>query len=92
MGVELMVGSITAANLSEDIESSVDLPSCPVPAKQFGVPPNALEPLIRINNPHIEHWDSSSHGYAVLTLTPAQLTCVFKAVTTVRFETADVLT
>jgi alkaline phosphatase D len=92
MGVELMVGSISSANLAEDIESAVDLPSCPLPAKQFGVPPNALEPLIRANNPHIQYWDSSTHGYALLTLTPAQLSCVFKAVTTVRDQTADLVT
>lgn len=92
MGIELMVGSISSANLEEDLVSSVDLPSCPLPAKQFGVLPNALEPLIRFNNPHIRYWDSSTHGYAVVTLTPAQLTCVFKAVTTVRSQTANLVT
>jgi alkaline phosphatase D len=92
MGIELMVGSISSANLAEDIESAVDLPSCPLPAKQFGVPPNALEPLIRINNPHIQYWNSSSHGYALLTLTPTQLTCVFKAVSTIRDQNADLVT
>jgi alkaline phosphatase D len=70
----------------------VDLPSQPLPGKQFGVPPNALEPLIRLNNPHIQYWDSSTHGYALLTLTPSQLTCVFKAVTTIRDQTADLVT
>ncbi len=92
VGIELMVGSISSANLAEGIESAVDLPSCPLPAQEFGVPPNALEPLIRANNPHIEFWDSSTHGYALLTLTATQLTCVFKAVTTVREPTADVVT
>ncbi len=92
MGIELMVGSISSANLAEDIESAVDLPSCPLPAKQFGVPPNAIEPLIRLNNPHIQYWDSSTHGYALLTLTPAQLTCVFKAVSTIRAQTAALVT
>jgi alkaline phosphatase D len=92
MGIELMVGSLTSANLAEGIEAAVDLPSLPLPAKQFGVPPNALEPLIRVNNPHIQYWDSSTHGYALLTLTPSQLKCVFKAVTTIRQPTADVVT
>jgi alkaline phosphatase D len=92
MGIELMVGSISSANLAESIESAIDLPSSPLPAKQFGVPPNALGPLIRANNPHIHYWDSSTHGYALLTLTPSQLTCVFKAVTTVRSPTADLVT
>ena len=80
MGIELMVGSISSANLAEDIESALDLPSSPMPAKQFGVPPNLLEPLIRFNNPHIQYWDSSTHGYAILDITPSQLVCAFKAV------------
>ena len=92
MGIELMVGSISSANLAEEIESAVDLPSRPMPAKQFGVAPNLLAPLIELNNPHIKYWDSSTHGYAILTLTPAQLTCVFKAVTTIRTPTADLVT
>ncbi len=91
VGVELMVGSLTSANFAEDIESAVHLPSAAIPAKGFGVPPNALAPLIRTLNPHIQYWDSSTHGYAVLTLTPAQLTCEFKAVTTIREPTADLV-
>ena len=92
MGVELMVGSLTSANLAEDIESDLHLPSAPVPAKGFGVPPNLLEPLVRLNNPHIRYWDSSTHGYGLLTITPSQLTCVFKAVTTIREPTAQLVT
>ena len=91
MGVELMVGSITSANFAEEIESAVHLPSAPVPAKMFGVPPNLLSPLITGLNPHIKYWDSSTHGYAVLTLTPSQLTCEFKAVTTIREQTANLV-
>jgi alkaline phosphatase D len=91
MGIEFMVGSISSANLAETIESAIDLPSSPLPAKQFGIPPNALEPFIRANNPHIKYWDSSTHGYAVLTLTPAQLSCAFKAVTTIREPIADLV-
>ena len=91
MGIELMVGSLTSANFEEEIESDVDLPSATVPAKQFKVAPNLLDPLIRGLNPHIKYWDSSTHGYAILTLTPAQLTCEFKAVTTIREPTANLV-
>ncbi len=91
VGVELMVGSLTSANFAEDIKSAVHLPSAAVPAKSFRVPSNALNPLIRSLNPHIQFWDSSTHGYAVLTLTPAQLTCEFKAVTTIREPTAELV-
>ena len=64
------------------------LPSAPVPAKMFGVPPNLLDPVIRGLNPHIKYWDSSTHGYGVLTITPTELTCEFKAVTTILEPTA----
>lgn len=87
VGVELMVGSISSANLAEGITSAIDLPSQPVPCKQFGVPPNLLDPLIRANNPHIRYWNSSTHGYGILTMTPAQLQCEFKAVTTIKSPT-----
>jgi len=88
VGIELMVGSISSANLAEDIESTVELPSSPVPAKHMGVPPNLLDTVIRAANPHIQYWDSSTHGYGVLTITPTLLTCEFKAVTTIREPTA----
>lgn len=91
MGVELMVGSITSANFAEEIESAIDLPSRPVPAKQMGVPPNLLDPVIRATNPHIHYWNSSCHGYGILTLTPQQLKCEFKAVTTITQQDADLV-
>lgn len=89
MGVELMVGSITSANFAEEISSAIDLSSRPVPAKQMGVPPNLLDPVIRAANPHIQYWDSSTHGYGILTLTPERLTCEFKAVTTIQATDAS---
>ncbi|HEY1213532.1 MAG TPA: alkaline phosphatase D family protein, partial [Bryobacteraceae bacterium] len=92
MGIELIVGSVTSANLAEGIVSAVPLPSCPIPAKQFGVPPNLLEPQIRDNNPHIHYWDSSTHGYGILDITPARLVCTFKAVTSIRSPSADLVT
>jgi alkaline phosphatase D len=91
VGIELMVGSISSANLEEDIESSLGLPSAPVPAKHMGVAPNLLDPVIHAANPHIKYWDSSTHGYGILTITPALLTCEFKAVTTIRESDAAVV-
>ena len=91
VGVELMVGSISSANLEEEILADIHLPSSSVPAKMFGVEPNLLDPFIRGLNPHIEYWDSSTHGYAVLTLTPSELTCEFKAVTTIQKPTANLV-
>ncbi len=91
VGVELMVGSISSANFEEDIESTLDLPSAPVPAKHMGVASNLLDPVIRAANPHIKYWDSSTHGYGILTFTPALLTCEFKAVTTIREPVASLV-
>ncbi len=92
VGIELMVGSITSANFAEEIEAALPLSSRPVPAKQMGVPPNVLDPIIRAANPWIQYWDSSTHGYGLLTITPQQLECVFKAVTTITEPTADLVT
>lgn len=89
IGIELMVGSLTSSNFTEVIQSAVDPDDAPVPAKMMGVPPDLIEPIIRSANPWIHYWNSSTHGYAVLTLTPQQLVCEFKAVSTIRQPTAD---
>ena len=91
MGIELMVGSITSANFAEEIEAAVPLSSRALPAKQMGVPPNLLDPVIRLANPHIQYWDSSTHGYGVLTITKSSLTCEFKAVSTITQPTASLV-
>lgn len=91
VGIELMVGSITSANFAEEIEAAIPLASRPLPAKNMGVPPNLLDPVIRAANPWIEYWDSSTHGYAVLTITPSQMVCEYKAVTTITQPTATLV-
>ncbi len=91
VGVELMVGSITSANFSEEIESVLPLPSRPVPAKQMNVPPALISDTIRVSNPWIEFFNSSTHGYGILTLTPEQLVCEFKAVSTITQPTAALI-
>lgn len=86
-----MVGSISSANFAEEIESALPLPSRPLPAKQMGVAPNLLDPVIRAANPWIQYWDSSTHGYGMLTITPQQLVCEYKAVTTITQPTAELV-
>ena len=86
-----MVGSLTSANFAEEIESALSLPSKPVPAKMMNVPPNLLDPVIRAANPWIQYWDSSTHGYGVLTLNSYRLVCEFKAVTTIQQPTATLV-
>ncbi len=92
VGIELMVGSITSANFSEEINAVIPLPSSPRPAKQMGVPADLVEDVITAANPWIKFWDSSTHGYAILTITPAQLTCQFKAVSTITEPTSTLST
>jgi alkaline phosphatase D len=91
VGIELVVGSLTSANFKEEIESEAHLPSSPLPASQFGVRHDLLEPLIRGVNRHIEYWDSATHGYGILTLTPDELSCEFKGVSTIREKTAKLV-
>ena len=92
VGVELMVGSITSANFSEEIDAAIPLPSRPVPAKQMKVPADLVEDTVRFANPWIKFFDSSTHGYGIVTLTPQQLECVFKAVSTITQPTATLST
>ena len=91
VGIELMVGSITSANFSEEIESVISLPSRAVPAKQFHIPAAVLSDTVRAANPWIEFFNSSTHGYGILTLTPEQLVCEFKSVSTIAEPTATLV-
>ena len=92
VGIELMVGSLTSANFTEEIRSDVHLPSSPAPATMMNVAPGVLNVVARTSNPWIEFFDSSTHGYGVLTLTPQELVCEFKAVTTISEPTAELVT
>jgi alkaline phosphatase D len=91
VGVELMVGSITSSNFQEEIDAELPLPSRPIPAKQFKVPSAAISDTILLANPWIKFFNSATHGYGVLTLTPEELTCEFKAVSTITEPTATLL-
>ena len=91
VGIELMVGSITSANLSEEINSALPLPSRSMPAKQFGVPPSVLSDTLRVANPWIKFFNSSTHGYGLLTLTASEMVCEFKAVSTITEPTASLI-
>ena len=91
VGIELMVGSITSANFSEEIEAALPLPSRPLPAKQMGVPPTLLSDAVRVANPWIKFFNSSTHGYGLLTLTPEQMVCEFKSVSTITEDTATLI-
>ena len=91
VGIELMVGSITSANFAEEISSELGLSSRPIPAKQMGLEPAVISDTLRAANPWIEFLNSSTHGYGVLTITPSEMICEFKAVSTITEPTATLL-
>jgi alkaline phosphatase D len=91
IGVELMVGSITSANFSEEINSALPLPSRPLPAKQMKISAELVSETITAANPWIKFFNSSTHGYGILTITPQQLVCEYKAVSTITEPTATLV-
>ena len=91
VGIELMVGSITSANIAEEIHSELGLSSRPIPAKQMGIEPALISDTLRAANPWIEFLNSATHGYGLLTITPSEMICQFKAVSTITQPTATLI-
>ncbi len=82
-GVEFVCGSVTSANLSELATLGAGLP----------VPPAAdLTPLVLLSNPHVRYFNSSTHGYNLLDVTPDAAVFTMKAVSTVRLPWASLHT
>jgi alkaline phosphatase D len=83
-GVCFVVGSVTSSNLAE--------------LATFGkggqaAPPVAdLTAAIRASNPHMEFFDSETHGYNVIEVTKDALFCTMKAVSTIREREATLRT
>ncbi len=68
VGVEFVVGSTTSANFAE----------------QPGLPNISLiTQVLRTSNPHLQYFNSATHGYNIIEATPAWLTCTMKAVSTI---------
>lgn len=70
VGVEFLVGSISASNLSEQ----------PNP---FGVDINTSTQLLLAGNRHVQYLNSATHGYNIIEVTPTALTCTMRAVSTI---------
>ncbi|MEW6635432.1 MAG: alkaline phosphatase D family protein [Actinomycetota bacterium] len=83
-GVCFVVGSVTSSNLQE--------------IATFGRGGHAAPPVddftatVEASNPHIEFFDSSTHGYNLVEVTPEALTCTMKAVSTIRERRASLRT
>lgn len=72
IGVEFVVGSITSSNFAE--QNQTPTPGTP------SVPINILTQVLRGSNPHFQYFNSATHGYNLVEVTPEALTCTFKAV------------
>lgn len=72
IGVEFVVGSTTSSNFAE--QNQPPTPSTP------SVPIDVLTQVLRGSNPHIQYFNSATHGYNLVEATPEALTCTFKVV------------
>ena len=97
VAVEFLTGPISSSNYADSLSG---LPFAPASAPgavrmmgQAGVATlDTLEPVVLSSNPHMKYWNGSSWGYSVLTLTAKQLTCSFRAVSTVKQDSATLST
>lgn len=79
-----VVGSVTSSNLNE--LATFGLGGAPVPAA------GDLTLAARLSNPHFVYFNSATHGYALMEVTPQALTCTMKAVDTIRQPRATLST
>ncbi len=74
VGVCFMAGSVTSSNLVElAARTGLPLPSA-----------EDLSAAFKASNPHIEFFNSETHGYNVVEVTPEYLECTMKAVNTIQ--------
>ena len=92
VGVELVVGSVSSANLAELALSQVPLPSAPLPVPIPTPPGVSVESVLMTSNPHMKFFNSSTHGYCLLDVERGGVTCTMKAVTTIRQPQAGLYT
>ncbi len=72
VGVEFVVGSTTSSNLAE--QSSPSSPGATSPSIEL------ITQVLQSSNPHIQYFNSATHGYNLVEATPDALTCTLKAV------------
>lgn len=83
VGVEFVCASVSSANLGEIATFGQGIPM-PAPAD--------LSLVVHASNPHIVYFNSFVHGYCLVDVTPAALTCTLRAVNTVKTPEATVST
>ncbi|WP_243903126.1 alkaline phosphatase D family protein [Aetokthonos hydrillicola] len=72
VGVEFVVGSTTSSNFAEQGGPSSLGATLP--------PIDIITQVVRASNPHIQYFNSATHGYNLVEVTPQALTCTLKAV------------
>jgi alkaline phosphatase D len=84
VGVEFVGGSVTSSNFSESGALGPGGASLP--------PVSVITQVLRTSNPHITYFNSETHGYSIVEVTRAALTCTFKVVSTVKSQDATLST
>ncbi len=91
VGVELVCGSVTSANLTELAtfgQGRAGIPGEPgTPERR-----DASEIFQVSNNRHFKYFNSDTHGYNIIDVTSQKLTCTMKAVSTIKSPQATLST
>jgi alkaline phosphatase D len=83
IGVELLVGSMASSNFAETDHSS---------SQRLKPVIEVMTQMLRASNPHIQYFNSTTHGYNVVEVTPEALTCTLKAVSDITTSRATLST
>jgi alkaline phosphatase D len=89
-GIEFVGGSVTSSNLEEIFNALFPSPSNPIPRSLPRVPPAAIASAARSGNRGMQFFSSTTHGYAVLDITPWALQCSMWQVSTIREPDGDI--
>ena len=91
VGVELVCGSVTSANLTE--LATFGRGRAGIPGEP-GTPERRdfSEAFQESNNRHFKYFNSDTHGYNIIEVTPQKLTCTMRAVSTIKSPQATVAT
>lgn len=82
VGVCFVGGSVTSANFAE-LATFGSVPAPPI---------STVTQVLRASNPHLQYFNSATHGYNLIEVTPQALTCTMKAVNTVKTSQANLST
>ncbi len=84
IGVEFLVGSTASSNFAETYNPS---------SKELTHPPiDVMTQMLADSNPHIQYFNSTTHGYNLVEVTPEAFTCTLKAVSNITTPEATIST